>query len=93
MLGFLGGTGEEGKGLAFRLALAGESVMIGSRDAARAVETAQEVNDLLGRQVATGADNFQTADYLFDHGMIDIVVHRKNLKNKIYKILKFMEKN
>ena len=27
MLGFLGGTGEEGKGLAFRLALAGESVM------------------------------------------------------------------
>ncbi|MBO54487.1 MAG: NADPH-dependent F420 reductase, partial [Dehalococcoidia bacterium] len=26
MLGFLGGTGEEGKGLAFRLALAGESV-------------------------------------------------------------------
>ena len=34
MLGFLGGTGEEGKGLAFRLALAGESVMIGSRDAA-----------------------------------------------------------
>ena len=62
MLGFLGGTGEEGKGLAFRLALAGESVMIGSRDEARAVEAAQEVNDLLGRQVATGADNFQTAE-------------------------------
>ena len=62
MLGFLGGTGEEGKGLAFRLALAGESVMIGSRDEARAVEAAEEVNDLLGRQVATGADNFQTAE-------------------------------
>ena len=62
MLGFLGGTGEEGKGLAFRLALAGESVMIGSRDEARAVEAAEEVNDLLGRQVATGADNLQTAE-------------------------------
>ncbi|GIS83312.1 MAG: hypothetical protein CM1200mP15_19440 [Dehalococcoidia bacterium] len=47
MLGFLGGTGEEGKGLAFRLALAGESVMIGSRDEARAVGAAAEVNDLL----------------------------------------------
>ena len=62
MLGFLGGTGEEGKGLAFRLALAGESVMIGSRDDARAVEAAAEVNDLLGKQVAIGANNLQTAE-------------------------------
>ena len=62
MLGFLGGTGEEGKGLAFRLALAGESVMIGSRDEARAVEAAAEVNDLLGKQVAIGANNMQTAE-------------------------------
>tara|TARA_B100001123_G_scaffold443499_1_gene589704 strand:+ start:207 stop:1058 length:852 start_codon:yes stop_codon:yes gene_type:complete len=37
-------------------------------------------------------DNFQTADYLLDHGMIDMVVHRKDLKNKIYKILKYLEK-
>tara|TARA_B100000029_G_scaffold492377_1_gene553575 strand:+ start:6533 stop:7381 length:849 start_codon:yes stop_codon:yes gene_type:complete len=37
-------------------------------------------------------DNFQTADYLLEHGMVDIVVHRKDLKNKIYKILKFLEK-
>ncbi len=35
-------------------------------------------------------DNFQTADYLLEHGMIDMVVHRKDLKNKIYKILKFI---
>ena len=38
-------------------------------------------------------DNFQTADYLLEHGMIDMVVHRKDLKNKIYKILKFLIKN
>ena len=37
-------------------------------------------------------DNFQTADYLLEHGMVDMVVHRKHLKNKIYKILKFLEK-
>ena len=35
-LAFLGGTGPEGKGLAMRLALAGEAVIIGSRDAERA---------------------------------------------------------
>ena len=46
MLGFLGGTGPEGKGLALRLGLAGESVIIGSRDAARAEEAARELNDL-----------------------------------------------
>ena len=37
-------------------------------------------------------DNFQTADYLLEHGMLDMVVHRKDLKNKICKILKFIEK-
>ena len=36
MIGFLGGTGPEGRGLAVRLALAGEDVIIGSRDAGRA---------------------------------------------------------
>ena len=30
MIGFLGGTGPEGRGLALRLALAGEDVIIGS---------------------------------------------------------------
>nr|MCS5668269.1 NADPH-dependent F420 reductase [Dehalococcoidia bacterium] len=35
MLAILGGTGPEGKGLALRLAMAGETPIIGSRDAAR----------------------------------------------------------
>ena len=47
MLGFLGGTGSEGTGLALRLGLAGESVMIGSRDATRAEQAAEELK-LLG---------------------------------------------
>ena len=37
-------------------------------------------------------EGFQTSDYLYEHGMVDMVVHRKDLKNKIYKILKFTEK-
>ena len=43
MLAFLGGTGPEGKGLALRLAMAGETVVIGSRDAGRAQEAADEL--------------------------------------------------
>lgn len=39
-IGVLGGTGEQGRGLARRLALAGCPVIIGSRDAGRAAETA-----------------------------------------------------
>ncbi len=43
MIGFVGGTGPEGRGLALRLALAGETVAIGSRDATRAAEAAREI--------------------------------------------------
>lgn len=41
VLAVLGGTGEQGRGLAFRYALAGHEVLIGSRSAERAAETAQ----------------------------------------------------
>ena len=43
MIGFLGGTGPEGRGLGLRLALAGHDVMLGSRDAVRAQEAAERV--------------------------------------------------
>lgn len=42
-VGVLGGTGEQGRGLALRLAMAGQAVVIGSRDAARAASIADEV--------------------------------------------------
>jgi hypothetical protein len=44
----LGGTGPEGSGLANRWARAGEHVLIGSRDAARAKETAQQLRAQIG---------------------------------------------
>ena len=31
--------------------------------------------------------NFQKAEYLKEHGMVDMVVHRKDLKNLLIKIL------
>jgi hypothetical protein len=40
-IGILGGTGPEGSGLALRWAAAGEQIVIGSRDAKRAAESAK----------------------------------------------------
>ena len=56
-LGFLGGTGIEGKGLALRFAAAGVRVVIGSRSAERAAVVAGELNRQLGRELITGAEN------------------------------------
>jgi NADPH-dependent F420 reductase len=53
----LGGTGAEGSALALRFAGAGHRVIIGSRDAARAAATANEINAALGRDIAAGAAN------------------------------------
>ena len=35
-------------------------------------------------------DNFQKAEYLLEHGMIDLVVHRHELKDKLGTILKHL---
>lgn len=61
MLAFLGGTGPEGKGLALRFALAGEEVIIGSRDAARAQGVAEELSQQAPSALITGADNLKAA--------------------------------
>jgi NADPH-dependent F420 reductase len=42
-LAFLGGTGDQGRGLARRLALAGHSILLGSRSAERASAAAESV--------------------------------------------------
>ncbi len=43
-IGIVGGTGKEGRGLALRWARAGHAVTLGSRDAARAAETAARLS-------------------------------------------------
>jgi 8-hydroxy-5-deazaflavin:NADPH oxidoreductase len=45
VIGVLGGTGEQGRGLATRFSEAGLNVIIGSRTAERATDVAREVND------------------------------------------------
>jgi 8-hydroxy-5-deazaflavin:NADPH oxidoreductase len=57
-IAILGGTGAEGTGLAFRLAKAGEHILIGSRDAARAQETAKLLRERIGTAAQIeGMDN------------------------------------
>ncbi|MDT7546133.1 MAG: 8-hydroxy-5-deazaflavin:NADPH oxidoreductase [Actinomycetota bacterium] len=56
----LGGTGPQGRGLAFRFARAGLSVVLGSRSADRAEATAAELTSRSGHEV-TGADNGEAA--------------------------------
>jgi 8-hydroxy-5-deazaflavin:NADPH oxidoreductase len=61
-IGLLGGTGKEGSGLAYRWALAGHTVVIGSRDAAKAVAGAAELNQLLaGKATLRGVSNLEAA--------------------------------
>lgn len=59
-VGVLGGTGEQGRGLARRLALAGHDVIIGSRDAGRAAQSAADlghgVTGLANEDCARAAD-------------------------------------
>ena len=62
MIGFIGGTGPEGKGLALRFAMAGERVAIGSRDAQRAQDAAHEVRELQVGLSVSGGLNEQVAD-------------------------------
>lgn len=79
----LGGTGKEGKGLAYRWAKAGYQVLIGSRSSEKAVTVASEIMELLeGSSSVVGTTNLEAAQ------QADIVVitvpysaHRETLEN------------
>jgi NADPH-dependent F420 reductase len=63
-VGIIGGTGDQGRGLAYRFARAGQRVLIGSRTAQRAREAAAEIAalpHLPAGAVVTGADNVEVA--------------------------------
>lgn len=58
----LGGTGKEGKGLAYRWAKAGYHVLIGSRTEEKAITAAKEVTEMLGDGVSVvGKTNHEAA--------------------------------
>jgi len=64
-IAMIGGTGKEGRGLAYRWAKAGHDVMIGSRLVEKAQMAAAEVNALLPNEAQRvgGLENIQAADW------------------------------
>ena len=61
VIAVLGGTGPEGLGLALRWVRAGENVIIGSRDAARAREAAAKIRAAVGSQARISGEENSTA--------------------------------
>lgn len=86
-IAILGGTGKEGKGLAFRWAKAGYKIILGSRDPQKALAAANDLKELLSAEHTPffpidGTDNLSAA------GQADMVVlavpytaHRETLEN------------
>jgi len=60
-IAILGGTGKEGSGLATRWALAGHSIIIGSRDPDRAKATATELRERTHKLPIIGESNAEAA--------------------------------
>ena len=57
----LGGTGKEGKGLAYRWAKAGYRIIIGSRTTEKAEKAALDLNEMLGEELVEGLENVDAA--------------------------------
>ena len=72
-IALIGGTGKEGKGLAYRWAKAGYEVVIGSRQIEKAQIAADEINQLLvdAKNPVTGLQNIQAADWC-DYAVLTI---------------------
>lgn len=88
-VGILGGTGPAGRGVALRLASAGHDVMIGSRDADRAVAVAELMN-VRGTGTVKGVSNevAATCDVIivatpWDSAVATVTALRTQLANKI----------
>jgi NADPH-dependent F420 reductase len=82
-IAILGGTGKEGKGLAYRWAKAGYRVLIGSRTPERARATALELLDLLGGEAhLEGLSNVEAA-LKADIAVLTVPysAHRETLEN------------
>ncbi|GAB2963797.1 NADPH-dependent F420 reductase [Micromonospora polyrhachis] len=63
-VGIIGGTGDQGRGLAYRFVRAGQTVLVGSRTAERAEQAAREIAALPGvpaDATVSGGDNIEVA--------------------------------
>jgi NADPH-dependent F420 reductase len=73
-VGVLGGTGPQGRGLGVRLATAGQRVLLGSRDADRAVEVAADITQRAAGASNGGAAQVQGGSNVDVAGAADLVI-------------------
>lgn len=73
-VGIIGGTGDQGRGLAYRLARAGQRLLIGSRSAERAANSAREIASLPGLPADSGVDGSDNADVAARSDLVIIAV-------------------
>ncbi|WP_027345388.1 NADPH-dependent F420 reductase [Hamadaea tsunoensis] len=85
-VGILGGTGDQGRGLAYRLARGGQRVLVGSRSAERAVAAAAEIGPSVAgaanEEVAAASDIVIVAVPWEGHGTL-LASLRDQLRGKI----------
>ncbi|HTG16684.1 MAG TPA: NADPH-dependent F420 reductase [Blastocatellia bacterium] len=87
-VGLIGGTGEEGRGLALRWALAGARVVVGSRAIEKAKATAEELNAVIGgerilgetNQAAISGSEFVLLTVPFAHAASTLEAHRQDFR-------------
>ena len=77
-IAILGGTGNEGPGLAMRWAKAGHTVIIGSREAEKAQRVAGEINAKLGDALVKGMPNTDAA-YACDVAVLTVPYSAQNV--------------
>ncbi len=84
-IAIIGGTGPQGRGLALRFARAGIPVVLGSRDASRAQEIADELNQKLpdGSAKISGNGNVEAANLADEHVILSVpwVAHNDTLND------------
>ncbi|TKJ20658.1 NADPH-dependent F420 reductase [Blastococcus sp. CCUG 61487] len=74
VVGILGGTGPQGRGLAVRLAAAGQRILLGSRDAQRAAEVGTEVESRASTAAAGARVSVQGGSNADVAGAADLVI-------------------
>jgi hypothetical protein len=82
-IAIVGGTGPEGSGLALRWAQAGENIVIGSRDAQRALETADNLSASAGadKKISGTENRFACADAEIVVLTVPFSAHAETLKH------------
>lgn len=86
-IGIIGGTGNLGKGIALRLGKAQVKVIIGSRTPEKAKNVASQVNEILGKEIATGTHNSEV--FTKSH-LAFLTIPFKHVRTTLQELVPFM---